>query len=48
MCPTENVPWLGRLPVEFDDPFNAVSYYFYDPDGNLLEFFSPNQADAPE
>ena len=36
-------------PVEFDDPFNATSYYFYDPDGNLLEFFSPNdQADAPE
>jgi catechol 2,3-dioxygenase-like lactoylglutathione lyase family enzyme len=28
-------------PVEFDDPFNARSYYFYDPDGNLLEFFSP-------
>jgi catechol 2,3-dioxygenase-like lactoylglutathione lyase family enzyme len=35
-------------PVEFDNPFNALSYYFYDPDGNLLEFFSPNQADAPE
>lgn len=28
-------------PVEFDEPFNALSYYFYDPDGNLLEFFSP-------
>ena len=28
-------------PVEFDAPFNALSYYFYDPDGNLLEFFSP-------
>ena len=28
-------------PVEFDEPFNAQSYYFYDPDGNLLEFFSP-------
>jgi catechol 2,3-dioxygenase-like lactoylglutathione lyase family enzyme len=28
-------------PVEFDAPFNACSYYFYDPDGNLLEFFSP-------
>ena len=28
-------------PVEFDEPFNAISYYFYDPDGNLLEFFSP-------
>ena len=35
-------------PVDFDDPFNARSYYFYDPDGNLLEFFSPYQADAPE
>jgi hypothetical protein len=20
----------------------ATSYYFYDPDGNLLEFWSPN------
>ena len=29
-------------PVQFDGPFNALSYYFYDPDGNLLEFFSPN------
>jgi catechol 2,3-dioxygenase-like lactoylglutathione lyase family enzyme len=28
-------------PVTFDEPFNACSYYFYDPDGNLLEFFSP-------
>jgi catechol 2,3-dioxygenase-like lactoylglutathione lyase family enzyme len=28
-------------PVAFDEPFNACSYYFYDPDGNLLEFFSP-------
>jgi catechol 2,3-dioxygenase-like lactoylglutathione lyase family enzyme len=28
-------------PVQFDEPFNAISYYFYDPDGNLLEFFSP-------
>jgi len=35
-------------PVEFDAPFNARSYYFYDLDGNLLEFWSPNQADAPE
>ena len=32
-------------PVEFDAPFDATSYYFYDPDGNLLEFFSP-RADA--
>ena len=23
------------------DWMNAVSYYFYDPDGNLLEFWSP-------
>jgi catechol 2,3-dioxygenase-like lactoylglutathione lyase family enzyme len=29
-------------PEEFDAPFNALAYYFYDPDGNLLEFFSPN------
>jgi hypothetical protein len=21
----------------------ALSYYFYDPDGNLLEFWSPDQ-----
>jgi catechol 2,3-dioxygenase-like lactoylglutathione lyase family enzyme len=28
-------------PVQFDEPFNALSYYFYDPDGNLLEFWSP-------
>jgi catechol 2,3-dioxygenase-like lactoylglutathione lyase family enzyme len=28
-------------PVEFDW-MNAESYYFYDPDGNLLEFWSPN------
>jgi catechol 2,3-dioxygenase-like lactoylglutathione lyase family enzyme len=28
-------------PVDFDEPFNATSYYFYDPDANLLEFFSP-------
>jgi catechol 2,3-dioxygenase-like lactoylglutathione lyase family enzyme len=28
-------------PVEFDW-MNARSYYFYDPDGNLLEFWSPN------
>jgi catechol 2,3-dioxygenase-like lactoylglutathione lyase family enzyme len=33
-------------PEEFDW-MNARSYYFYDPDGNLLEFWSP-QADAPE
>jgi catechol 2,3-dioxygenase-like lactoylglutathione lyase family enzyme len=28
-------------PVELDW-MNAESYYFYDPDGNLLEFWSPN------
>jgi catechol 2,3-dioxygenase-like lactoylglutathione lyase family enzyme len=33
-------------PVDFDW-MNAQSYYFYDPDGNLLEFWSP-QAEAPE
>ena len=32
-------------PVELEW-MNAQSYYFYDPDGNLLEFWSP-QADAP-
>jgi catechol 2,3-dioxygenase-like lactoylglutathione lyase family enzyme len=32
-------------PVEFDW-MNAGSYYFYDLDGNLLEFWSPNQAEA--
>ena len=31
-------------PVEFDAPFNATSYYFYDPDGNLLEFFAPDMS----
>ena len=30
-------------PVDFDAPFHATSYYFYDPDGNLLEFFSPRE-----
>lgn len=29
-------------PVELDW-MNAHSYYFYDPDGNLLEFWSPDQ-----
>jgi catechol 2,3-dioxygenase-like lactoylglutathione lyase family enzyme len=33
-------------PVELDW-MEAQSYYFYDPDGNLLEFWSP-QAEAPE
>ena len=28
-------------PVDFDW-MNARSYYFYDPDGNLLEFWSPD------
>jgi catechol 2,3-dioxygenase-like lactoylglutathione lyase family enzyme len=27
-------------PIDFDW-MNAQSYYFYDPDGNLLEFWSP-------
>ncbi len=30
-------------PVDFDW-MSARSYYFYDPDGNLLEFWSPNPA----
>jgi catechol-2,3-dioxygenase len=30
-------------PVRFDW-MNAVSYYFYDPDSNLLEFWSPAPA----
>jgi catechol 2,3-dioxygenase-like lactoylglutathione lyase family enzyme len=30
-------------PVELEW-MNAESYYFYDPDGNLLEFWSPNAA----
>jgi catechol 2,3-dioxygenase-like lactoylglutathione lyase family enzyme len=30
-------------PVELEW-MNATSYYFYDPDGNLLEFWSPNAA----
>ena len=30
-------------PVKFDW-MNASSYYFYDPDGNLLEFWSPEPA----
>jgi catechol 2,3-dioxygenase-like lactoylglutathione lyase family enzyme len=33
-------------PVELEW-MNALAYYFYDPDGNLLEFWSP-QAEAPE
>jgi catechol 2,3-dioxygenase-like lactoylglutathione lyase family enzyme len=35
-------------PVELEW-MNACAYYFYDPDGNLLEWWSPEpQADAPE
>ncbi len=34
-------------PVDFDW-MQARSYYFYDLDGNLLEFWSPSLADAPE
>lgn len=30
-------------PTRFDW-MNAVSYYFYDPDGNLIEFWSPDPA----
>ncbi len=32
-------------PVDFDW-MNARSYYFYDPDANLLEFWSPEPASA--
>ncbi len=27
MCPTLNVPWLGRLPVEGDDPSSQSILY---------------------
>jgi catechol-2,3-dioxygenase len=30
-------------PVQFEW-MNATSYYFYDPDGNMLEFWSPDPA----
>jgi catechol 2,3-dioxygenase-like lactoylglutathione lyase family enzyme len=30
-------------PIRFDW-MNATSYYFYDPDGNLLEFWSPDDS----
>ena len=33
-------------PVYFDW-MKALSYYFYDPDGNLLEFWSPDPSPAP-
>jgi catechol 2,3-dioxygenase-like lactoylglutathione lyase family enzyme len=42
-----SIPWRnGRLcnPVPPDAP--SESLYFYDPDGNLLEFWSPNGRDA--
>jgi hypothetical protein len=29
-------------PVRFDGP-PATAYYFYDPDDNLLEFWSPDE-----
>jgi catechol 2,3-dioxygenase-like lactoylglutathione lyase family enzyme len=32
-------------PVELEW-MNAGSYYFYDPDGNLLEFWNPNSASS--
>ena len=32
-------------PVDFDW-MRATSYYFYDPDGNLLEFWSPDPEDT--
>jgi catechol 2,3-dioxygenase-like lactoylglutathione lyase family enzyme len=33
-------------PVRFDW-MNATSYYFYDPDGNLIEFWSPDTTPQP-
>jgi catechol 2,3-dioxygenase-like lactoylglutathione lyase family enzyme len=33
-------------PVHFDW-MQADAYYFYDPDGNLLEFWSPRVSDGP-
>lgn len=33
-------------PVYFDW-MEALSYYFYDPDGNLLEFWSPDPSPSP-
>jgi catechol 2,3-dioxygenase-like lactoylglutathione lyase family enzyme len=42
----EAVARVGGAGVEVFGPvelewMNAESYYFYDPDGNLLEFWSP-------
>lgn len=34
-------------PVYFDW-MEALSYYFYDPDGNLLEFWSPDPGNREE
>jgi catechol 2,3-dioxygenase-like lactoylglutathione lyase family enzyme len=34
----KGVPVYGPTELEW---MNATSYYFYDPDGNLLEFWSP-------
>jgi catechol-2,3-dioxygenase len=33
-------------PARFDW-MNATSYYFYDPDGNLIEFWSPDMSPQP-
>src|SRR5688572_21273144 len=43
----EAVQHVGKQGVEVYGPVHfdwmkAVAYYFYDPDGNLLEFWSPN------
>lgn len=43
----EAVQHVGKQGVEIFGPvrfdwMNAVAYYFYDPDGNLLEFWSPD------
>jgi catechol-2,3-dioxygenase len=34
----KGVEVYGPTPLDW---MNATSYYFYDPDGNLLEFWSP-------
>jgi catechol 2,3-dioxygenase-like lactoylglutathione lyase family enzyme len=37
---TRNVEIYGPTQLDW---MNATSYYFYDPDGNLLEFWSPDE-----
>ena len=35
-----NIKIYGPIKFEW---MNAISYYFYDPDGNLVEYWSPNK-----